>query len=259
MLNVAHRGASGVAPEHTFPAYDLALALGADYLEQDVHMTRDGVLVVLHDATLDRTTSCSAFVADLTLGELQALDAGSWFNGAYPARARPEYAGLRIPTLEEVFRRYGTGARYYVETKDPELYPGMEEELLRLVYACGLHGRALIQSFSVQSLQKTHALDPAIPLIRLHPEVGAPAIAETLPETACYAAGIGPRHTDVDEALVKAAHDLQLAVHPHTVDAIHGMRALGELGVDGVFTNYPGRLARVLTTRRRRQAIGAPG
>src|SRR4028119_1977971 len=109
VLNVGHRGASGYAPEHTIPAYDLALKMGADYIEQDLQLTKDGVLVVLHDETLDRTArptaesapgDCTGLVREKTLAQIKTCDVGSWFNEAYPQYARPEYVGLKIPTLE---------------------------------------------------------------------------------------------------------------------------------------------------------------
>lgn len=248
-MNIAHRGASGLAPEHTFAAYDLALASGADYLEQDVHMTRDGVLVVLHDATLDRTAwGRSGWVAELTLEQLRPCDVGSWFNHAYPEHARPCFSGLRVPTLEDVFSRYGTAARYYVELKDPELYPGMEEELIRLL---GEHGLCdapttrpvIVQSFLSRSLEKVRSLAPSLPLVRLYPALGAAAVTRTLEETARYAAGIGPFAGDVTRELVAQAQELGLEVHPYTVDSRDEMVALARLGVDGLFTNFPGRLA----------------
>src|SRR5439155_1528352 len=130
VLNIGHRGASGYAPEHTFASYDLALKLGADYIEQDVQMTSDGVLVVTHDETLDRTArgpaeDCTGPVKTKTLAQIKRCDAGSWFG--------PQFEGERIPTLEEVFQRYGRQANYYIETKSPEIYPGMEEALLALL------------------------------------------------------------------------------------------------------------------------------
>ncbi|MBP7630999.1 MAG: hypothetical protein KA758_11150, partial [Acidimicrobiales bacterium] len=103
---IAHRGASGLAPEHTFAAYDLAVEQGADFIEHDLQLTADGVLVVVHDATLDRTArgpaeSCTGPVATKTLAQLRQCDVGSWFNEANPALAKPEYEGLPIPTLAE--------------------------------------------------------------------------------------------------------------------------------------------------------------
>jgi glycerophosphoryl diester phosphodiesterase len=258
VLNVGHRGASGYAPEHTIPAYDLALKMGADYIEQDLQMTKDGVLVALHDDTLDRTArgpkrNCTGLVIEKTLAQIKTCDVGSWFNETYPQYAKPEYVGLKIPTLEEIFQRYGRSVNYYIETKNPEAAPGMEEELLRLMDKYGLtqpaaeRWQVLIQSFSPASLQKIHALRPSLPLIQLYfgEETGA-TIGANLDTARTYAVGIGPSKTDVDEALVTAAHDRCLDVHPYTVNEKREMRALISLGVDGMFTNFPDRLDEVL-------------
>ena len=180
VLAIGHRGASGYAPEHTLASYDLALTLGADYIEQDLQLTKDGVLVVLHDPTLDRTArgaaeNCTGLVIEKTLAQIETCDVGSWFNDAFPQHARPEYVGLKVPTLEEVIARYRHSANYYIETKNPEEAPGMEEKLLALLAAYQLRDPAerrnqvLIQSFSDASLRKIHGLDPALPLIQLFP------------------------------------------------------------------------------------------
>ena len=106
---IGHRGASADAPEHTFASYDLALEQGADYIEQDLQLTADGVLVVLHDDTLARTArgpagSCTGPVADKTLDQLQDCEVGSWFNEANPDEADPAFADLAIPTMEAVLK-----------------------------------------------------------------------------------------------------------------------------------------------------------
>ena len=262
VLNVGHRGASGYAPEHTIPAYDLALKLGADYIEHDLQLTKDGVLVVLHDETLDRTArptaesapgDCAGLVREKTLAQIKTCDVGSWFNERYPQYARPEYVGLRIPTLEEVFREYRRSTNYYIETKSPESAPGMEEKLLRLMDEYGLTRPAadkwqvLIQSFSPASLQKVHALDPSLPLIQLFSSSETSAtIQAKLDATASYAVGIGPSKSDVDRPLVDAAHTRCLDVHPYTVNETAEMEHLVSIGVDGMFTNFPDRLEDVL-------------
>lgn len=233
MLNVAHRGASGNAPENTVASFDLALEMDADALELDVHMTRDGVLVVLHDATLDRVRGRSGFVRDASLDELKALDVGAWFG--------PSWRGLRVPTLEEVFGRYGSATRYYVEMKDPELYAGMEEALVRTIDGHGLGRDAVVLSFSAPGLHRVHDLDPAQPVLRLYPE-RAP-IARTVPDSALYATGIGVAVEDVDAALVERAWAAGLDVLVYTADSFAEMRALADLGVDAVVTNFPERLA----------------
>ena len=262
VLNIGHRGASGYAPEHTIPAYDLALQMGADYIEQDLQLTKDGVLVAMHDDTLDRTAVappgvpkrfCSGPVIKRTLEQIKMCDVGSWFNEAYPQYAKEEYVGLKIPTLEEVFQRYGTSANYYIETKNPEAAPGMEEELLRLMEKYDLiepaaqDWQVLIQSFSPASLQKIHALEPSLPLIQLYSSTEtSETIRAQLDLVRTYAVGIGPSKTDVDAALVEAAHARCLDVHPYTVNETAEMEALIDLGVDGMFTNFPDRLDAVL-------------
>ena len=258
VLNIGHRGASGYAPEHTIPAYDLALELGADYIEQDLQMTRDGVLVALHDDTLDRTArgpkgNCTGLVIEKTLKQIKTCDVGTWFNETYPQYAKPEYVGLKIPTLEEIFQRYGKSVNYYIETKNPETAPGMEEELLRLMNKYGLtepaarNWQVLIQSFSPASLQKIHALNPSLPLIQLFFSTEtSETIQARLDATRAYAVGIGPSKSDVDAALVEAAHARCLDIHPYTVNETAEMDHLVALGVDGMFTNFPDRLEAVL-------------
>ena len=259
VLNVGHRGASGRAPEHTLAAYDLALASGADYIEQDLQLTKDGVLVALHDPTLDRTARgprehCTGPVIEKTLAQIRTCDVGSWFNARYPEHARAEYAGLRIPTLDEVFARYGHRANYYIETKNPEDAPGMEERLVALLDAYRLRRpatarrRVVVQSFSRASLVRLHALDPALPLVQLFggPVNTSAAVRATLDAVRAYAVGIGPGKGAVDAALVAAAHARCLDVHPYTVNEPAEMRALIDVGVDGMFTNFPDRLDAVL-------------
>jgi glycerophosphoryl diester phosphodiesterase len=245
MIVVAHRGASAYAPEHTVPAYDLAIEMAADYIEQDLQMTSDGVLVVMHDASLDRTTSCSGLVIDRTLSELAQCDAGSWLS--------PEFQGTRIPTLRELFERYGRHASYYIETKNPAEAPGMEAALLALIDEFELRTAAveqwqvLIQSFSRDSLLKIHRLDPELPLIQLiEDDRSSEQIRALLPDIGAYAVGIGPARTSVDMALVDAAHDRGLVIHPYTVNLPQEMKRLIALGVDGMFTDCPDRLRELL-------------
>src|ERR671920_916950 len=261
VLNIGHRGASGYAPEHTIPAYDLALKMGADYIEIDLQMTKDGVLVAMHDDTLDRTAQappgvperfCSGPVIKRTLEQIKMCDVGSWFNEANPQYANPEYVGLKIPTLEEIFQRYGTSVNYYIETKNPEAAPGMEEELLRLMDEYDLtepaedNWQVLIQSFSAESLMKIHEMNSELPLIQLYWAGTSKSIQRDLDGVSEYAVGIGPYKRDVDAALVEAAHEHCLAVHPYTVNTVEEMEALISLGVDGMFTNNPDLLDAVL-------------
>jgi glycerophosphoryl diester phosphodiesterase len=245
MIIIAHRGASGHAPEHTFASWDRALEIGVDYIEQDLQMTSDGALVVMHDHTLDRTTNGTGEVITHTLEHIKHLDAGSWFN--------TKFAAERVPTLREVFERYGNSANYYIETKNPEDAPDMEEKLLALISEFGLRDGAvakwqvLIQSFSQTSLLKIRDMDPQLPLIQLiGKEFSSADIRQQLDSIQKYAVGIGPARTSVDAALVGAAHEHGLVVHPYTVNEEAEMRRLFALGVDGMFTDYPDRLKTLL-------------
>ena len=263
VLNIGHRGASAYAPEHTFAAYDLALAQGADYIEIDLQMTADGVLVALHDKTLNRTADapegvpewyCRGLVSKKTLEQIKMCDAGSWFS--------PEYAGEQIPTLEEIFDKYedpdyeGPPVNYYIETKNPDAAPGMEDELVRLLGEYDLipeedpaeteSWRVLIQSFSAESLMKIHEDAPSLPLIQLYWAGTSKSIQRDLDAVSAYAVGIGPYKKDVDAALVEAAHERCLAVHPYTVNTVEEMEDLIALGVDGMFTNNPDLLEGIL-------------
>jgi glycerophosphoryl diester phosphodiesterase len=255
VLNIGHRGASAYAPEHTFASYDLALEQGADYIEIDLQMTADGVLVAMHDKTLNRTATapegvpnryCRGLVSKKTLAQIKMCEVGSWFD--------PAYAGEQIPTLEEIFIEYGTSVNYYIETKNPDAAPGMEEELVGLLEEYGLipdpneppNWQVLIQSFSAESLMRIHELNEDLPLIQLYWAGTSKSIQRDLDAVSEYAVGIGPYKKDVDAALVEAAHEHCLAVHPYTVNTVEEMEALIALGVDGMFTNNPDLLNGVL-------------
>jgi glycerophosphoryl diester phosphodiesterase len=257
---IAHRGASYHAPEHTFFSWDRALELGADWIEQDLQLTRDSVLVVLHDASLDRTARgpanvCRGPVRARSWAELHECEVGTWFNERDSVHARPEFVGARIPSLEEVFARYASraGARFYIETKVSEQAPGMEEALLALLRRFRLAGegadagRVMVQSFSFASLERMRALDSAVPLVYLLSDtIPADSLRAEMARIARVAVGIGPSRRVVDAQMVEAAHEAGLAVHPYTVNDPDMMRALLALGVDGMFTDRPALLRNVL-------------
>ena len=259
-LVIAHRGASGYAPEHTFASYDLAIEQGADYIEQDLQLTSDGVLVVLHDETLDRTArgpaeSCTGLVSERTLAQIEQCDVGTWFNEAHPDLADPAFVGLRIPTMEQVLEKYGTDVRYYIELKADEAGSGMEQPLLDLLDSAhlleptGLSDPVIVQSFGPDVLRTVHGLHPELPLVQLITVSGTPIDAASLDAASEYAIGIGPASANVDAALVEAAHALCLQLHPYTVDDPAEMTRLLDEGVDGMFTNRPDVLRTALEGR----------
>lgn len=196
---IAHRGASYQAPESTRPAYLLARDLGVDYLELDLQRTSDGVLVAVHDNTLGRNTDVAevfpdradAPVSSFTLDELKQLDAGSWFNASYPERARDSYSGLEILTLDEVIDIAENGDNHpglYIETKVPEQFPEIEQDLREKLEARGWlgdaaetrpaaeggavkvgdgPGRLVMQTFSRASLEALEQTMPEVPRVLL--------------------------------------------------------------------------------------------
>lgn len=182
---IAHRGASHDAPEETAPAYLAARDLGADYLEADLQRTKDGVLVAVHDDTLERTTDVTKVfpgrekdpVSKFTLAELKRLDAGSWFNATYPERARPTFVGVRILTLDELIDIAEGGGEtpgLYLETKAPGQFPGIEEDLRKVLENRGWliadgepQGRVVLQTFEKSSLELLQKSMPKVPKVLL--------------------------------------------------------------------------------------------
>lgn len=264
---IAHRGASGHAPESTMAAYELAHEWGVDYLELDVQITADGELVVFHDDAIDRTSSGEGKINDHTLEELKALDTGSWFNEANADKADADFEGAQILTLDEVFERFGHDARYYIETKSPQLNPGLEEALVESLEAHDMieTGRVLVQSFEQDSLLKVRELNENVPLIQLvwyhtSEEDAAqlqewtgvtPGPAEITDEdfqaVAEYAAGIGTNATYdgndvIDADFIHQAQANGLPVHIYTINESEEMQRLIDWGVNGLFTDFPDRL-----------------
>lgn len=276
---VAHRGASSYAPEHTLEAYRLALKQGADFVEQDLQVTRDKQLVCLHDLTLERTTNVEDvfpsrfreelvagtttrrwYVSDFTLREIKQLDAGSWFD--------PKFKDSRVPTFQEAIDVIKGKAGLYPETKAPEVYGrlGLDMEglligLLKknqlLSRGAARHTPVIIQSFSPEGLKKLHRkLGKTLPLVLLIDEKAGPRwlTAAGLEEAKQFASGIGPAKALLEKDLVRLAHNLGLSVTPYTFRSSNTGRFktvreemsyyLYELGVDALFTDNPDQFPR---------------
>ncbi|AXK18618.1 TPA: glycerophosphodiester phosphodiesterase [Bacillus toyonensis] len=245
--NIAHRGASAYAPEHTIAAYKLGQQLKGDYIEIDLKMTKDGHLLAMHDETVNRTTNGKGLVKEHTLEEMKQLNVGSFFNEKYPNFAKKEFENAKVPTLKEIIEMFGHNANYYIETKSPDEYPGMEEKLLEIVKYYQISDKVIIQSFSEESLQKIHSLHANIPLVQLLSYKKAVQLNELeIEKYKTYCIGLGMNYKYIDSAYVKKIKKHGLEVHPFTVDNEKDMKKLLSWGVDGMFTNYPDRLHSIL-------------
>lgn len=222
-----HRGASAIAPENTLAAFRAAEAAGADGVELDVQLSRDGVPVVLHDSTVDRTSDGRGAVGELTLAELKELDAGSWFGAAF--------AGEKIPNLAEVLKWAGDRLRLNVEIKDA----AAGQAVLDLAQRYSL-ASVLVSSFDHALLQKLRAGAPNLPLAFLWEGSDWPAALERA--AACGAASFHPRVDGLSVELVVACRRWKIAVYPWTVDQAASLDACRRLAVDGVFCNDPARV-----------------
>jgi glycerophosphoryl diester phosphodiesterase len=222
--------------------------MGADGIELDVHLSADGQAVVIHNGTLDATTDGRGRVCDLSLAELQALDAGSWFS--------PRFAGQRIPTLEAVLDEVGSRLLVNVEIKGqpqvgPPLAGALEAEVVRLIEAQGLVERVIVSSFYPGILKRVRARNPDIRLGFLyagpfHRRLPLWVYRMLVPLNALH-----PHFRLVDRGYVARARRLGrdgkgVPLNVWTVNDEDDLRRTSELGVAGIITNYPDRLARIL-------------
>lgn len=232
---IAHRGASGYAPENTMAAFRRAAELGARFIETDVNLTRDAHLITIHDPTVERTTNGHGDVKQLTLVQLKELDAGSWFG--------PQFAGERIPTLDEVlaFARE-TDVVFYLEVKADAAW-GVEHALVNALRRGEEAARTVVLSFQSSALATVNRLDPTLLTGLLFEEVPADAVERAV---RVGARQIAPRADRVTPELVERAHHEGLQVVTWTVNEPAQMRALAAAGVDGIMTDFPDRLGAVL-------------
>jgi len=278
--NVAHRGASAYAPEHTLAAYKLAIEMGADYVEQDLAVTKDGVLICLHDASLERTTNVEevfpdraisislegktrrAWVAnDFTLAEIKQLDAGTWFNA--------KFKGERVPTFDEAVALIRGKAGIFPELKTPEIYEGRKVDFEQLVAAAldkhGLRGPkadgktpVILQTFGQASARELSKIKIGVPVVLLLNDDEGFKTAEQLKAWKGVVTGFGPAKNIVfrNPDFVQWAHAEGMTVTPYTFRSSDvsksGFRTVDEemahflyrLDVDALFTDNPDRFPR---------------
>ena len=271
---IAHRGASAYAPEHTLASYRLAIAQGADYVEQDLAVTRDAVLICLHDDSLERTTNVEELypdravvdaagrrrwlAVDFTLAEIKRLDAGSWFDA--------RFTGERVPTWEEAIDLVGFDAGLYPELKSPSFYRergidivGLFRTSLKRLRRAPAPESLVVQSFNARALRElAGTLSHVWRTFLIEVSDGARRLNPTgLEEISRFATGIGPHKSLVEgyPEVVASAHHAGLSVTPYTFtsrapagrfpDVGDEMRHyLFDLGVDALFTDNPDRFPR---------------
>ena len=244
---IAHRGASAYAPEHTMLAYEIAKQSGTNYIEIDLQMTKDGVLIAMHDENVDRTTDGSGFVKEFTLSELKLLNAGKWFNEAYPELANEEFNDLEIPTLEEIFMYFEDDVHYFIEMKSPGIYKEMEEELVRLLNKYNLIRKedglpkVVIEAFNEDSLIEMHKLEPKLPLVKLYSfkEEAAALSVQDYKRLRTYASGIAVNIGAVDKDFIEEVHLNHLQIYLYTINNETDLNRAWNLQVNGVFTDAP--------------------
>lgn len=236
-LVCAHRGRSGVAPENTMAAFEAAIEIGADFLELDVRRSADGEIVCMHDATVDRTTDGSGAVAELSLAELRALDAGSWKNA--------RYAGERIPLLSEVLDRIAPRMVVDIEIKQREIAP----QVVELIHAADALRRVTIVSFDLGDLRAAKDAEPALAcgLITSGPGDGPDAVTSLIASALGAGANfISCHHGAVTPTLVRECHLMGLALMAWTMDAPEDIARMIDLQVDALVSNFPERVLELL-------------
>ncbi|HYC21424.1 MAG TPA: glycerophosphodiester phosphodiesterase [Candidatus Bathyarchaeia archaeon] len=246
----AHRGAAGEAPENTLVAFAAGIAAGADRLELDVHATRDGEVVVIHDATLERTTDGTGDVKSLLLAELQRLDAGYRFTdaaGRHPYRGR----GIRVPTLAELLAEFPE-VPLNIEIKQDD--PPIEAAVLAVLDRFGARSRTLLAAEEASIMARIRAATQDVVTSFSAHEVAELVGRHRVGDFDGYrpagiALQIPPSFGDVElitAETVETAHRLGLEVHAWTINEESEMESLLALGVDGIMSDFPGRAAGVL-------------
>lgn len=250
-LVMAHRGGKGIAPENTLAAFEKSFELGVDVLELDIHATKDGELVVIHDKSVDRTTNGKGLIAEMTLDEIQKLDAGfKWTNDngkTFPFRGKD----IKIPTLREVFKEF---PETQINIEPKHRTPSPTEPLCKLIREFKRGDSVIVGSFSDDVLEDFRKNCKGV--------ATSASPSEASGFLARYKVGLSDNYTPKMQALqvpekigslqianeeyVKAAHQMNLEVHIWTINKEEDMRRLIKMGVDGIITDYPDLLLKII-------------
>lgn len=228
MKRFAHRGASALAPENTLAAFQKAVDLGCEWIETDLRLTSDGFPVLIHDETLERTTSGAGRVGDITLGRLLALDAGGWFSR--------NFRGERVPSLEEALQWGRHRCSFNLEIKEEERIDQLVSHLGRRFRKHQALDGILFSSFHAGALRRIRA---AIPSARLGWLASKHTRGLSALNRAVGLAALHPKERLVTRRLIRRCHRLGLATHVWVVNRPRRIREMEQLGVDGVMTDDP--------------------
>lgn len=242
---IAHRGASSVAPENTLASAEQGITYGADMIELDVHLTKDGEVVVIHDHELERTTNGTGVIAEKTLKELKTLDAGSWKD--------PKFSTEKIPTLDEFLKLVNGRAIVLIEIKSngKKLYEGIEQKIWDIVDANNAHEWIQYQSFHPKVINNFLAIDAKCPIYLLI--VGRMPLLPFYYDDAIRwgspfkkwkgkVLGINPNVGFASKAFINKAHKHGFKVFSWTANDDKDIEKLKKNGADGIITNYPQKL-----------------
>ncbi len=235
LIITGHRGASGWAPENTLASFKKAMEIGADYSELDVQLSKDGQVVLLHDATLDRTTTGKGPIAEWNLADLKTLDAGSWFD--------EKFKGEPLPTLQEVVDLVKGKMKLNIEIKVSEFNRELADKVVALVRTNNFQNECMITSFNQPTMEYVREKAPEL-------QVGL--IFGKKYDDSVFSGNwdvLSSNKANIDQKFMKKAHDSGKKVHVWTVNDEKEMQDLIELGVDGIITNYPDLLKKVLAQR----------
>jgi len=240
-LNVAHRGDPSSAPESTLPAFAAAMALGVDMVEFDVHRLADGALAVMHDATADRCTDGSGALDEMTLDEVRALDAGSWFAA--------EFAGVQVPTMAEALAALPAPVLLNIHLKTvPDGSGDFERAVLAEIEVARADARALVVHHDLPTLDRLRALAPEL-RYGLLPDTpdGFEYIARAAAEGFSV---LQPGRGMMSAEFCQAVHDAEMVANVFYADDAETMEQYIAWGIDGILTNRPALLAQVLAGMR---------
>jgi len=247
-LNIAHRGGRRAAPEETLPAYQDAAGIGVDVLEMDLHATSDGMVICMHDATVDRTTDGTGAIKDMTFDQLRDLDAGYWFSAdggqSYPYRGQ----GISVPALEEVLDAFSD---FYFITEIKQSSPSIVDAVLDVFERTGTADRVVIAAADDNVIEEVREKNPGIFTSYASGEMLTFVTLEPRDERT-YDPPAGFMHPPwevADAELMDRARRFDLKVHVWTVNDRPTMEKLIDLGIDGIMTDDPGLLEKVIDDR----------